>query len=146
MTARPLTLTLTKKAVLLLRARLWLMIVSIAVRHQSLPQLVERLGRSPRRRRRQIDPQRLGRIVDRVLHTGPKRPRCLLASLVLFRLLRQQGTDAEVVIGLPPRPSDKSAHAWVEVGGVDVGPPPGRGEHVVLARYGSHSLTLRRSE
>jgi hypothetical protein len=24
----------------------------------------------------------------------------------------------------------------VEVGGIDVGPPPGRGSHVELARYG----------
>ena len=29
----------------------------------------------------------------------------------------------------------KDAHAWVELAGVDVGPPPGRNGHVELARY-----------
>ncbi len=44
---------------------------------------------------------------------------------MLYRLLREQGDAAELVIGLPKNPADKSAHAWVELDGVDVGPPPG---------------------
>ncbi len=64
----------------------------------------------------------------------------MLLSLVLFRLLREQGTEAEVVIGLPQHAKDKNAHAWVEVGGVDVGPPPGRGDNIELVRYGGPSL------
>lgn len=41
-----------------------------------------------------------------------------------------------LVIGLPEEPVDERAHAWVELEGRDVGPPPGRGNHVELARYG----------
>jgi hypothetical protein len=64
-------------------------------------------------------------------------PRCLTAALVLYRLLREQGESAELVVGLPREPLDKTAHAWIEVDGVDVGPPPGRQGHEELARYGS---------
>ena len=58
-----------------------------------------------------------------------------MSSLVLYRLLREQGDDAELVIGLPQTPADKDAHAWVELAGRDVGPPPGRGPHEELARF-----------
>jgi len=81
------------------------------------------------------DPRRLGRIVARVLHVGPWRARCLHTSMVLFRLLREQGDTAELVIGLPREPRDKDAHAWVEIDGSDIGPPPGRGRHEEIARY-----------
>jgi hypothetical protein len=50
--------------------------------------------------------------------------------------MAEQGQSAEVVIGLPQEPLDNKAHAWVEIDGVDVGPPPGRQGHEELARYG----------
>ncbi len=78
----------------------------------------------------------LSRAVDRSLHFGRIRPRCLTSSLVLYTLLHEQGDSAELVIGLPPDAKDHAAHAWVEIDGVDVGPPPGRGRHVELARFG----------
>jgi hypothetical protein len=112
-------------------------VVRVRLRRNSLPAIVADLGtvnrayRSPRRR-----PARLGRIVSRVLRIGPWRARCLHTSMVLYRLLREQGDDVELVIGLPLEPKDKDAHAWVEIDGHDVGPPPGRGKHVELARYG----------
>ena len=81
-------------------------------------------------------PLRLANAVDRTLRLGRRRPTCLVSSLVLFRLLRAQGDAAELVIGLPASPRDKDAHAWVELEGTDVGPPPGRNGHVELARYG----------
>lgn len=139
MSAQPLTST--QKLTLLLRAWMWLVVVAVGLRRQPLPQLVARLDRSPPRPTpaRQIQPRRLGRIVFRVLRIGSKRARCMLLSLVLFRLLREQGTEAEVVIGLPQSPKDKTAHAWVEVGGFDVGPPPGRGDNIELVRYGRAS-------
>jgi hypothetical protein len=39
------------------------------------------------------------------------------------------------VIGLPSSPTDKDAHAWVEVRGIDIGPAPGRLGHAELVRY-----------
>ena len=82
-----------------------------------------------------IEPDRLGRIVHRVLRLGPYRPRCLVSSLVVFRLLRREGVDAELVIGLPTQARTKDAHSWIEVDGKDVGPPPGRGTQIELVRY-----------
>ncbi len=100
-----------------------------------LPELVDRLSSARPHDRRALPPPRLGRVVWKTLRLGQRRPRCLTSSLVLYRLLRSQGTEADVVIGLPERPEDKAAHAWVEVALTDVGPPPGRGSHVELARY-----------
>ena len=53
---------------------------------------------------------------------------------MLFRLLREQGDDVELVIGLPEEAADERAHAWVELHGRDVGPPPGRAGHEEMAR------------
>jgi hypothetical protein len=65
---------------------------------------------------------------------GRHRPRCLINALVLFRLLREQGEAAILVIGLPEVATDERAHAWVEVDGRDVGPPPGGRGYRELAR------------
>jgi hypothetical protein len=119
--------------------RSWLLLgrVSLDLRRRGLPTTVSRLEVvSPPDDPYGVTPVRLGRLVHRVLHLGPWRPRCLSLSLIVFRLLREQGVDAKVVIGLPNDPRDKDAHAWVEIDGTDVGPPPGRGTHVELARYG----------
>lgn len=117
-----------------LRVWYWFIVVRLGLRRMPLPRLVERLSRpSPTARR--LDPVRLGRAVAGALRIGPLNPRCLFTALVLFRLLRGQGDPAELVIGLPREPKDKDAHAWVEVHGIDVGPPPGRGLHEELARY-----------
>jgi hypothetical protein len=124
------------KVSLVFRIWVWLVFVSWRLRRDALPDLVRRLGTvDVRSRRPRVEAARLGRIVWRVLRIGPWRPRCLLQALVLYRLLRTQGETVEVVIGLPREPKDKDAHAWVELDGHDVGPPPGRAGHEVLARY-----------
>jgi hypothetical protein len=74
--------------------------------------------------------------VYRTLRLGPRQPTCLVNALVLYRLLREQGDQAELVIGLPADAADKDAHAWVELDGVDVGPPPGRSGHAEMGRFG----------
>jgi hypothetical protein len=99
------------------------------------PELMGRLQLTKPTATRPIDPKRLGGMVQRVLRLGPWRARCLWSSLVLYRLLREQGDEAQLVIGLPREPKDKDAHAWVELGGNDVGPPPGRSQHEELTRY-----------
>lgn len=107
------------------------------LRRSNLPQVVGRLESMPHRvALPPLDPRRLGRLVNRILNRRPLRPRCLTLSLVLFRMLVRQGTAAQLVIGLPPSPSSHEAHAWIEVSGKDVGPPPGRLGHEEMARYG----------
>lgn len=113
------------------------LVVRLRVSRRPLPDLARRLGGPARVRTPALAPRRLGRIVDRVLRLGPYRPRCMVLSLVFYRLLRRQGTDAEVVIGLPPAAESHHAHAWVEVEGEVVGPPPGRMGHAEMARYGA---------
>jgi len=121
-----------------LAIRVWARYVTVlaSVKRHPLPALVDRLGSPPSHASPWVEPTRLGRIVARVLRLGPLNPRCLYTSLVLYRLLREQGEPAKLVIGLPREPKDKDAHAWVEVAGIDVGPPPGRSNHQELARFG----------
>lgn len=130
-------LSLPSKARLAAIVVLDFVVVSLGLRLTELASLVKRLRRPPKIGIRRLDPMRLGRIVDRVLRLGPLRPRCLPLSLVFFRLLRRQGTHAELVIGLGPEARGHEAHAWVEVAGEVVGPPPGRLGHEALVRYGS---------
>lgn len=127
---------------LLLAARIWgdSLRVWRGLRRRRVPEVVERLDREGRVQR-PVDPRRLGRLVHRAMNLGPFQPRCLTMSLVLFRELRRQGTAAELVIGLPLEPTEHAAHAWIEVDGQVVGPPPGRLGHAEMARYGGSSGT-----
>jgi Transglutaminase-like superfamily len=123
----------------LLTARVWWLFfhVHYGLRKHPLPTLVERLrGTGSAEPRRWVHPVRLGHAVYRVLNVGGLRPRCLVMSLVLYRLVIDQGDQAELVIGLPERPAGHEAHAWVEIAGKSVGPPPGPSGHRELARYG----------
>src|SRR5258705_13821770 len=133
MTADPLTLS--RKASLVLRSWYWFATTWVRLRREPIPEVVARLRGVERTSTHVVRPVRLGRIVGRSLGVGPLRARCLFTSMVLYRLLRQQGAAPELVIGLPTEPRDKDAHAWVELDGLDVGPPPGRGAHEELARY-----------
>jgi Transglutaminase-like superfamily len=121
-----------------LAARIWYryVLVRALLPRRPLPELIHRFGRQPPRDRQRLSPLLLSRAVHRALHLGSRRPTCLVASLVLFRLLREQGDRAELVIGLPSVAKSKDAHAWVEVDSIDVGPPPGRGSHRPMARFG----------
>ena len=128
-------LTPTAKARLAGAVLLTFVRVHALLRRRPLPDVVSALGRPGGASWPRVRALRLSRTVDRVLRVGGRRPRCLILALVLYRLIRAQGDEAEVVIGLPLDARDKDAHAWVEVGGVDVGPPPGKGAHQELARY-----------
>lgn len=134
-TARDGSLPLRLKIAIV--ARIWWAFAQtgLAERRLPLPELTRRWASRPVRSRARIDARRLGRIVGRVLRFGPWRPRCLFSALVLYRLLREQGEPAQLVIGMQPDPRTKDAHAWVEVNGTDVGPPPGRGRRRPLTRY-----------
>jgi hypothetical protein len=106
-----------------------------SLRRRGLPETVAALG-TGRSVYYRVDARRLGRIIHRVLSVGDRRARCLINSLVALKLLKEQGNDPELVIGLPESPEGVFAHAWIELDGEDVGPPPGRGRHEELIRYG----------
>lgn len=129
-------MTLVQKV--LMAARIWwlALVMTIETRRKPLPALVLRLAEvgTPRRRYPQ-DPVRLGQVVTRTLTTPKGPPRCLISALVAFRINRLEGRPVELVIGLPKTPQDKDAHAWLEMNGRDIGPPPGRHGHVELTRY-----------
>lgn len=119
--------------------RIWALTVQVAValRNRPLPDLVEsyRIGDTVEGHPI-CAPRKLSAAVTRSLRLGPWQPRCLIRSMVLYRLMREQGEEAKLVIGLPQNPKDHIAHAWVEVRGIDIGPAPGRGRNQELARYG----------
>jgi hypothetical protein len=127
--------TTARKIAIAVRS-VWLFaVVRARLRRSDLPAVVGTLTAVERPRAARARPVRLGRIVARTLSIGPWEARCLHTSLVLYRLLREQGERPELVIGLKESPKEKDAHAWVELEGRDVGPPPGRGRHRELARY-----------
>jgi hypothetical protein len=80
-------------------------------------------------------PRQLGRSVVRALSVGRLQPRCLTLALIHMTLLRDNGISSQIVIGLPHEAPSPRAHAWIELDGVDIGPPPGRHGHEELARY-----------
>jgi len=102
---------------------------------EPLPALAASFGDVPVRSGEPIPARQLGWAIDRTLRIGSRRPRCIFNALVLYRLLREQGDPAELVVGLPQAAITKDAHAWVELNGVDVGPPPGRAGHEPMARF-----------
>lgn len=120
---------------LVLLVRVWIAFVVVRADHRPLPRVVAAQPRSPATSARRVPPMRLSRAVYRGLNVGPLRTRCLWNALVLFRLLRAQGDEPTLVIGLPPQASTHAAHAWVELNGRDVGPFPGRNGHDAMARY-----------
>ena len=122
---------------LALALRIWgtFLVLLIQVRRRPLPHVVDALNADPPVVSRQVPPRRLSRTSYRLLRFGPYRPRCLYRALVLFRLLRLQGDRPVLVIGLPQDATGKDAHAWVELEGRDVGPPPGQAGHAPFVRY-----------
>jgi hypothetical protein len=70
------------------------------------------------------DPQQLvfarnaARLVSAAAHAGPYRYTCLQQSLTLWWLLRSQGVDCEVRIGIRRAQGTFEAHAWLEHRGI----------------------------
>lgn len=68
-----------------------------------------------RSRRRNVPSDRIVDAVDRVL-SGLGRRRCFARSLIIYRLLRMQGEELSLHVGVKPS-SDHSSlvgHAWLE--------------------------------
>ena len=118
--------------------RIWTLcaVIMVQLRLRSIPNVVASINmHAGISANPDVSPTRLGSIIARVLRVAGREPRCLIKALVHYRMLREQGLEPVLVIGLPITATDHQAHAWIELNGHDVGPPPGRGEHVALARY-----------
>ena len=117
-------------------ARVWATFVrvQVEVRRHPLSEVVTRFD-IVRARRPREPVGRLSRAVTRSLRVGPWQSRCLTRSLVLYRLVREQGDAADLVIGLPDQATSSDAHAWVEHLGRDIGPMPGGRGQTELVRY-----------
>jgi hypothetical protein len=109
--------------------------VVLGLRREPLPTMVDRLSQPAGQSAHRYPARRLVQFTDRALRLTPYQPRCVVRALVAYRLLRAQGDRPELVIGLPEQANRKDAHAWIEIDGLDIGPPPGRSDHVELARY-----------
>ena len=122
---------------LALASRIWLTYLRVValLRRQPMHTVIEKLGAPTGRARAPEVATHYSRAIHRALRVGDKRPRCLPSALVLYRLLKVGHIPAELVIGLPATPTSPIAHAWVELDGRDIGPPPGRHQHEELARY-----------
>jgi Transglutaminase-like superfamily len=140
--AVPVRLSLPEKVALALRVWRSYVVVLVSLRRAPLARLAQELGEEPVDAERR-PPELLSHAVARCLRVGRYQPRCLITSLVLFKLLREQGDRPELVIGLHVHAVDHRAHAWIEIDGRDVGPPPGSRGHEPLARYGPAALTAR---
>lgn len=125
----------SRRAKVRLLVRIWLIaaVIQLDLRRRPLPEVVRRLGAPGGAKPAAVS--HLSRAVWRGLRIGSVRPRCLLRSLVLFRLLRAQGDPAILVIGLHAGAATSEAHAWVELHGRDVGPVPGGRGYRELARF-----------
>jgi hypothetical protein len=64
------------------------------------------------------------RVVWAVIRRIPYARTCLPRSVALWALLRRQGIDSEVVIGVRPGGAPLDAHAWVERAGVPLNERP----------------------
>ena len=74
----------------------------------------------------------LARRITRWVHVagrhGPFRPTCLPLSLVLQRLLREQGIESDLRFGVRTAAGRLEGHAWVEREGVALADSPREGE------------------
>jgi hypothetical protein len=61
--------------------------------------------------------KRISRMVSIAVHYGPFRVKCLCRSLVVIRMMRAHGLQADLVFGAALEGKQFGAHAWVEYGG-----------------------------
>lgn len=121
-----------------LAIRIWSRYVVVRVllaRRIPLAETIDTLRSRPRALPIHQEPWQLGRSVVKALKVGKYQPRCLTMALIHFTLLNDNGMDGQLVIGLPENARSQRAHAWIELDGVDIGPPPGRHGHQEMVRY-----------
>lgn len=65
-----------------------------------------------------IEPRRVAWLVERAARNVPWPATCLRRSLVLWALLRREGVQAVIRLGVRKAEGSHAAHAWVELQGV----------------------------
>jgi hypothetical protein len=105
---------------LLLRAWWHLLLVDVALRIVPVTWLLSRTAVVPRRSP-SLPPERVGWLLSVARRHSPVRATCLTEALVLARMLRAEGVEATVTIGVACLRGRLRAHAWVEQGGQIVG-------------------------
>jgi hypothetical protein len=112
---------------LLVEAAIGLPVMGLALRaggYQRAQRVAARLGgRRPLHERPDADDRVVAsaRMLDAAVAHLPGSSRCLSRSLVLWTMLRRQGIDSEIVIGVRPGGAPLDAHAWVERHGQAIG-------------------------
>jgi hypothetical protein len=112
----------------------------LALRWLSLPNVLALCDRWPATARVKATPDALARRVSRWLFhgRGPWSSTCLTRSIVLYGMLRQHGYEPRFVVGVHGRERAFDAHAWVTLGGVPVADTPERaGSYTQLLAHGA---------
>jgi hypothetical protein len=107
------------------RAWTWLLFADLALFLLPVPRAAALLRLFPGRRKTGIPPERLARLVESAGRHHYRRMTCLTRSVALQALLRRQGVEAELRIGVRREDGRLHAHAWVEHAGVPLGEPEG---------------------
>jgi hypothetical protein len=111
---------------LLPRALLTVVLASVRLRAMGLERTQRRMSGSRRVPPADADERATAsaRVVWAITRRLPYARTCLPRSVALWALLRRQGIDSEVVIGVRPGGAPLDAHAWVERAGVPLNERP----------------------
>jgi hypothetical protein len=112
--SRLVRLTARERA-LLVRAWWQLLLVDVALRVVPLTWMLPRGAAAIRRT--SVPPERVAWLLDVARRYSPARASCLIDSIVLVRLLRAEGLDARLNVGVARGDGTLRAHAWVEYRG-----------------------------
>src|SRR5262245_27909994 len=105
----------------LVRAWWYLLLADLALLALPLPRVAALLRLFKGRQRDGLPADRLARLVEAAARHHLRPMTCLTRSLVLQALLRRQGIEADLPIGVRQEDGMLRAHAWVEHAGAPVG-------------------------
>ena len=110
--SRLVRLTARERA-LLVRGWWQLLLVDVALRVVPLTWVLP-WGAAANPRTSPVPPERVAWLLDVARRYSPARASCLNDSIVLVRLLRAEGIDARLTVGVARGDETLRAHAWVE--------------------------------
>jgi hypothetical protein len=112
---------------LVLQARLGLPLAALAVRVVSLTRVLRQVSPPINAQTDPILARGIQSALEDALAAGPYRGNCLSQSLTLLWLLRRQGLQGDLRIGVRREAGQFLAHAWVEHANVPLNEAPGIG-------------------